>query len=87
MYEVDKIIAAAVAYKEGKIPAFAPEMGTRLLVERLTTQLGQPLTVAQQLQAEQYLDSLTEFGPVFLPFEFPLVYHQVWANYVSDEEH
>lgn len=73
-YERDLFIIAMNA----KIEQAAPTMATRLMFEEL---FG--LSVRQQLEAEAYLDQITEKQPINLKFDFPSYYHDCWDKFVT----
>lgn len=77
-YEKETFLKAAEAHAQDRVPAFLPDMRTRMLVER---EFG--ITVQQQLAAEKYLDSLRTLGPVHFDFDFPKPYYRSWEMYVN----
>lgn len=69
-----------LAQQEGPIPWREPPRNTRMLVEKLYG-----ISLQDQLAIEQYLDNLTEIGPLYLPFsgDLPKDWVDYWDTYVA----
>lgn len=70
-----------LAQQNGDVPWADPPMNTRLLVEKLYN-----ITVQDQLAIESYLDSLTDLGPLYLPFsgQWPTDWVEYWDAYTTE---